>query len=102
VQRVSVVGNAGAGKSTAAAQLAAKIGVPYVELDAIFHQPGWAELPRGEFRARVAEIAESDGWVVDGNYSAVREIVWARSIGRAALGKRAPGIRPIAVGPGRR
>jgi len=37
VQRVSVVGNAGAGKSTAAAQLAAKIGVPYVELDSIFH-----------------------------------------------------------------
>ena len=35
--------------------LAARLGVPRVELDSIFHQPGWSELPRDEFRVRYAE-----------------------------------------------
>ncbi len=53
--------------------------MPFVELDSIFHQPGWAPLPAEEFRRRVAEIAAADGWVIDGNYSAVRPLVWDRA-----------------------
>jgi adenylate kinase family enzyme len=79
VQRVSVVGNSGSGKSTLAAALATRLGVPHLELDAVFHQPGWTELPIEEFRRRVAEFAATDGWVIDGNYSGVRDIVWARA-----------------------
>jgi adenylate kinase family enzyme len=79
VQRVSVVGNSGSGKSTVAARLAAQLGVPHVELDALFHQPGWNELPAPEFRRRVAAATEAEGWVIDGNYSAVRSLVWQRA-----------------------
>jgi hypothetical protein len=61
-----------------AVALAARLGVPYVELDAVFHQPGWTELPIEDFRARVAEAAAGDAWVVDGNYRAVLDLVWAR------------------------
>ena len=50
-----------------------------VELDGIFHQPGWVPLPVADFEARVTEATAGDGWVVDGNYSAVRPIVWARA-----------------------
>ena len=53
--------------------------MPYVELDAIYHQPDWAPLGAGEFRARVAEVTAGDAWVIDGNYSAVRPLVWARA-----------------------
>lgn len=74
-----MVGNSGSGKSTLGRQLADGLGVPFVELDGIFHLPGWTELPREEFRARVAEVVAADGWVVDGNYSAVREVVWERA-----------------------
>jgi adenylate kinase family enzyme len=77
VRRVSVVGNTGSGKSTVAAALAARLGAPCVELDAVFHQPGWTELPVEEFRARVADAAAGDAWVIDGNYGAVRDLVWA-------------------------
>jgi adenylate kinase family enzyme len=59
--------------------LATELGVPHVELDAIFHQPGWQPLPVTEFRARVEAATASGGWVVDGNYSAVRDLVWARA-----------------------
>ena len=79
MRRVSVVGNSGSGKSTLAGRLAAQLNVPHVELDAIFHQPGWTPLPADEFAVRVAAAADGDGWVIDGNYSAVRPLVWARA-----------------------
>ena len=79
MHRVSLVGVPGSGKTTVGRQLAASLGVPFVELDAIFHQPGWGELPRDDFRERVSEVLTADGWVVDGNYSAVQDLVWRRA-----------------------
>ena len=79
VRRVSVVGCSGSGKSTVGRRLARDLGVPYVELDSIYHQPGWVPLATEEFRRRAAEAAAGDGWVIDGNYSKVRPLVWARA-----------------------
>jgi adenylate kinase family enzyme len=79
VRRVSVVGNSGSGKSTVARELAGILGVPHLELDAVFHQPGWVPLPEDEFRRAVGAAAARDCWVMDGNYSAVRPLVWARA-----------------------
>jgi adenylate kinase family enzyme len=76
MRRVVVVGTSGSGKSTLAADLAQRLGVPWIELDAIFHQPGWTQLPETEFRRRVAEAVAVEGWVVDGNYSVVSDIVF--------------------------
>jgi adenylate kinase family enzyme len=53
--------------------------VPFVELDAIFHQPGWTPLPDTEFCARVREIVAGDAWVIDGNYGVVRPLVLQRA-----------------------
>jgi adenylate kinase family enzyme len=80
VRRISVVGTSGSGKSHLARELAETLAVPFVELDAIFHQPGWVPLPADEFTARVAAATAGDGWVVDGNYSTVtRPVVWPRA-----------------------
>lgn len=80
MQRVSLVGSSGSGKSTLGRRLAELIGAPYVELDSIQHQPGWTPLPPEEFRARVGEVTAGERWVVDGNYSTVREdVVWPRA-----------------------
>lgn len=79
MRRVSVVGNSGSGKSTLARLLAEHLGVPWVELDAIHHQPDWEPLPTDVFRDRVERITSAGGWVVDGNYSSVRDLVWARA-----------------------
>jgi adenylate kinase family enzyme len=79
VRRVAVVGNSGSGKSVLARQLAERLDVPWVELDAIYHQPGWEPLPADEFRERVDRATAAGGWVVDGNYSAVRDLVWGRA-----------------------
>ncbi|MEV0127769.1 shikimate kinase [Dactylosporangium sp. NPDC050688] len=79
MRRVSVVGNSGSGKTTLGRAVAARLGVPFVELDAIYHQPGWTPIGVEEFRRTVAELAGGDGWVIDGNYGAVRDLVWARA-----------------------
>jgi adenylate kinase family enzyme len=70
VRRVSVAGVSGSGKTTFAHALAKRLGVPYVELDALHHGPNWSEASAEKLRARVeaAIAAAPDGWVIDGNY----------------------------------
>jgi len=73
-RRIAVIGMTASGKSTLARQLARLLDVPHVELDGIVHGPNWVDLPDAAFRARTAEALSGDGWVVDGNYSAVRDL----------------------------
>lgn len=70
MKRVNVKGNSGSGKSTFAIALGDRLGVPYIELDALHWGPNWREAPTEEFRARVREAMDAarDGWVIDGNY----------------------------------
>jgi adenylate kinase family enzyme len=64
------MGGSCVGKTTVSRRLAALLGVPHVELDALHHDPGWQEAPADVLRARVlaAFAAAPDGWVVDGDY----------------------------------
>jgi adenylate kinase family enzyme len=77
--RASVLGCSGAGKTTFGKRLAARLGCPFVELDAIVHQPGWTRLPRDAFRARVEAALACDAWVCDGNYREVHDLVRDRA-----------------------
>ena len=80
MQRVSVVGTSGSGKSTLGAALAKRLGTEFLELDSVFHQPGWVPLPEEEFRRRVGDAVAAERWVVDGNYSSkVRDLIWGRA-----------------------
>ena len=78
VRRVSVIGSSSSGKTTTARSLAERLGLPHLELDSVYHQPGWQPLEDGEFRNRVREFIAQDGWVVDGNYTShgVAQLVW--------------------------
>jgi adenylate kinase family enzyme len=69
-RRFSIAGTSGAGKTTVGRALAERLGLPFVELDALYHGPNWQEAPDDVFRARVeaAMAAAPTGWVIDGNY----------------------------------
>jgi adenylate kinase family enzyme len=73
------VGCSGSGKTTLARSLARTLDAPHIELDAIFHQPGWTPLDDETFKARVGDATAAPRWVIDGNYSVVRDIVWQRA-----------------------
>jgi adenylate kinase family enzyme len=77
-QRISIVGTSGSGKTTLARQISQRLAISHVELDALHHEPNWAEPPINVFRRRVEQALSGDSWVVDGNYSKVRDIVWSR------------------------
>jgi adenylate kinase family enzyme len=66
------MGGSCSGKTTVSRRLAATLGVPHIELDALHHDAGWQEAPAELLQARVraALDAATDGWVVDGNYGA--------------------------------
>jgi adenylate kinase family enzyme len=80
-----VIGSTGSGKTTFSRALAQHLGVPHVELDALFWQPEWVMTPAPELREKVAAALVGDAWVVDGNYGSrlgmavlerADEIVW--------------------------
>ena len=78
-RRISIVGTSGSGKTTLARQLSQRLAIAHVELDALHHEPNWTEAPIDVFRKRVEQSLSGNSWVVDGNYSKVRDIVWSRA-----------------------
>ena len=79
LQRILIIGSTGAGKTTAAQVVAARCGLPRGELDALHWDAGWQAAPDDVFRGRVARLVAGPAWVIDGNYSRVRELTWGRA-----------------------
>jgi adenylate kinase family enzyme len=75
-RRVNVVGSSASGKTTFARALAERLNIPHVELDALHWEKDWAEASTEVMRQRVRHAIAGRAWVVDGNYSAVRDLVW--------------------------
>jgi adenylate kinase family enzyme len=78
-ERVVVVGSSCSGKTTLARDLADLLGAPHIELDAVYWKPNWEPRPISDFRHLVEAAVSADRWVLDGNYSTVRDLVWSRA-----------------------
>ena len=79
MQRISIIGTSGSGKTTTARRLARSLQLPHLELDAVFHQAGWTPLADDDFRQQVAAFCAGDRWVVCGKYATVRPILFAQA-----------------------
>jgi adenylate kinase family enzyme len=71
-----VIGATGSGKSTLASHLAGRLGLDFIELDALNWQPNWTNAEIEEFRAAVEKATASNAWVAAGNYREVRDLLW--------------------------
>ena len=69
MRRVAIVASAsGNGKTTLGRELARRLDVPFVEMDALVHGPNWTERPDDELRRIVKPVVASERWVIDGTY----------------------------------
>ena len=79
MQRVVVVGASGSGKTTLARSIAARHGLPFTDLDDVFWHPGWRRAALEEFRHDVDRLTVQSTWVLAGNYSSARDLIWPRA-----------------------
>lgn len=77
--RVVVIGTSCSGKTTFSRGLAEQLGVDHVELDALHWLPGWIERDTATFRDLVDHRTAAAAWVVDGNYTKARDILWPKA-----------------------
>lgn len=74
-----MLGPTGAGKTTLARQLAQTFDLHHIELDSLFWGPNWSEKPKEAFFAQLAPQIARERWVIDGNYSFAREVIWPKA-----------------------
>ena len=76
-QRVLVAGTSGSGKTTWGSRIARQLGIPHVEIDALYHGPNWT--PRESFMDDVSALVAEDKWVTEWQYSSARAVLAARA-----------------------
>lgn len=69
MKRILIIGCCGAGKSTLALALAAKLNLLVCHLDKLFWLAGWVENSSEQFDAELAEVLKNDAWIMDANYN---------------------------------
>jgi adenylate kinase family enzyme len=67
MKRVAILGRGGAGKSSLAQKLSNKLGLPVIELDSFFWQPGPQRMPEGDWEKIQRELIARDRWIIDGD-----------------------------------
>jgi adenylate kinase family enzyme len=66
MKRISVIGNAGGGKSTLCRELSKALDIPLFEFDKIQWKPGWIRAAKDEIKMQHDEILAQDRWIIDG------------------------------------
>ena len=67
MKRILIFGRGGSGKSTVAAKAGEITGLPTVELDKIFWQPGLQPMARELWVKTQQELVKGEGWILDGD-----------------------------------
>jgi adenylate kinase family enzyme len=67
MKRVVIFGRAASGKSSLARTLGELTGLPVVELDKIFWQPGLQPLPPDQWAATQNRLIQDPSWIMDGD-----------------------------------
>lgn len=78
-ERILIIGSPGSGKSTLARALAMRDGLPITHLDQLYWAPGWREIDKPIWLARLDTALAEPRWIIEGNYSSTLERRLARA-----------------------
>ncbi len=73
MNKIIIIGCPGSGKSTFSKALQKKINLPLYHLDMLFWNANKTHVTREVFDQRLAEILNTDSWIIDGNYGRTLE-----------------------------
>jgi adenylate kinase family enzyme len=83
MQRIVILGPTGSGKTTLGHKLAAKLGLKAIDLDDLHWKPAsegaWQNRTTEEMLVLADAAAAGDKWIIMGNYSKVKDVIWARA-----------------------
>ncbi len=79
MRRIAVIGTSCSGKTTLARQLADHFHIPHTQLDELYWLPNWTEREAPDFLEKVDQVTSQESWVIDGNYSVSRDLIWGRA-----------------------
>ena len=74
MQRVTIIGSCGAGKSTLAVTLGKKLNLSVIHLDAYYWQSGWQEPEAQHWQEIQQELIKGERWIIDGNYGGTMDL----------------------------
>src|SRR5713226_1656501 len=67
MKRVVIMGRGASGKSTLAVRLGEILGLPVIELDKLFWQPGLVPTSRDQWAVVQQKLVREEGWIMDGD-----------------------------------
>ena len=74
MKKIIVIGCPGSGKSTVSRALHHKTGIPLYHLDMMYWNADKTTVEKSVFLERLSAVLETDGWIIDGNYSSTMEL----------------------------
>lgn len=79
MQRIIIIGTSGSGKTTLGRTLGQKLGIVHRDIDSFHWQKGWQPLEKEKFRSVMDEFTNNEKWIIDGNYSSIKDITWKKA-----------------------
>lgn len=78
-ERIVVVGTSGSGKTTLARRLSKLFSLSFHDLDSLYWLPQWQKADKAQFKKDVETLAKQSQWVLCGNQSRLRHLIWPRA-----------------------
>jgi adenylate kinase family enzyme len=78
MKRIVIIGNSGCGKTTLANKLGSILKINCIDLDDYYWLSNWQPRDLEEFYIIVDKLTQNQTWIISGNYSKVRDLIWSK------------------------
>ena len=69
MNKITIIGCPGTGKTTYSVKLGKKLNIPVYHLDKVFWKNNWEHISQDEFGKVQDEIMQNEKWIIDGNFT---------------------------------